>query len=346
MPRKRMIGVLSVLIVSAALLSSCGTRSSDTTADTTAGQNSESITSSSETTTVSDDNAPVDDNPADDLTVADQADTDMTEASVSATSDVAGAEYGDPSTTNGKYKPDKTFAFVEGIRMDMTADEVISVLGEPDKEESAFGMKYLYYGESTLIFGNYTEFMQAFLNGEESQLDAAPVEEARLSIVQIGDNALPCYGGIGIGSTKEEVLDTFCHDLEDHTPEEMKEEHTRYIYGSEHVLNDDELDDVLEGDLHSGSGEPFKLALEATEDGDHILGYYDMDMSGSIYMLSFELDDDERVSTIMASLLDVSIYDEFESNASDDPDDDDLFDNDDDDTSDTDDDDFFDDDDD
>ncbi len=242
---------------------------------------------------------------------------------------------GDEATTNGKIIVTKDFDYIPGVRMGMTADEVTAILGDAELDYDLMGTKMLSYGETVLMFGSLQSFAEGISDAisdeslseeledavesevkavedaeEDAQTettDSAETDDAAsnspigLMMLQIEDNTLQGYNGLKIGSTKEEVLDSFCRDTEDNTPDDMKKDDTVLIYGRDAYDRLDQLEKEGEGEnLEALSGD-YRLAYETKTDGEDVIMYMDCTMSNDlfcIYTLMFSFDEDDTVKSV------------------------------------------------
>lgn len=200
--------------------------------------------------------------------------------------------------TNEKYIPEMDFAFVDGIKLGMSIDEVKAVLGAPDKEEDKGEVKVLTYGKNEFTFSNFTDKKNKF-SGEKAEGN----KKNGLVVAQVNDDKLPCYNGMKVGMTRVEIIDGFCHDTYDNTPSEMRENGIKIIYGIKdfNALNEagDKADDEYVFAYDSIGGE---------EDGcAFVYADYDFKNTGLIYMLIFSYDEgNHNVTDVMATLVDTN----------------------------------------
>ena len=216
--------------------------------------------------------------------------------------DAYGSIMGDPEKTNGKLIPDVTFAFIDGLRIGMTAEEAKASVGEPGKEESGNGVTILTYSDkTTLNFGDITGTMVSLLTPvEEKSEEPVPA----LMVVVAGDDTMPGFNGLKEGSTKDEVLDSFCRDFEDNTPDEIKKDGTTILYGVDDYLKMmsglNETDEGKELDLPDGVS--YRLGMVKEGSNPPSITYTEYRTDG-VYWLLFELDKNDKVSGITVMYL-------------------------------------------
>ena len=294
MDKKILTAVLAVMC-----LASCGkAQNSDTpvttaettvttAAETTAAQ-AEDVKETSETTSV-------------ETTVEVKTEAETTSAAEETTEAVteeAAAEAPSSEKTNGKPVVTKDMSIVEGIDMGMTVDEVKSVLGDPEVDESYDTIHMLTYGEDVFMF---EEMNSTYDDGEK-----------RLMFVILSDDEMKIGNGPHIGATKEEVLDSFCRDLEDNTPEGLKEDNGKLIYGRDafDILDKFENDEINDRDKAEGE---YRLAYEFADEEDKGIAYVDFGVHEklSFYMVMYALDENDVVSGITIMYSDSEEFDDL-----------------------------------
>lgn len=325
--------VLSALMAFTAV--SCGTKNNESTDAPAATEAAVQETTAAETSTETTETSA-------ETTAAPEEETEETEKSKvfvplggskdeeDAETSAASGEMGDAETTNGKYIPDSSFAFVDGLKNGMTVAEAKAVLGEPEAESNEMGITTLMYGENFFIFGDFTDTLTSLVtiddeededddedDEDEAQESENETAEPVLMMMSLSDDSITGYGGLKVGSTKDEVTDAFCRDLEDNTPDELKEDNTTLLYGLdaikalEELEGDDnvDIDELGSGDVNIPEGKLYRLGMITDDDDDNMVAYCEFS-SDKIYMLMFELDDEEKVSTIMTMLIDTSSFSE------------------------------------
>ncbi len=115
-------------------------------------------------------------------------------------------------------------AAVKGVRLGMTQEQVKKILGEPDEINDVTGDGFIYgtcvsytYGGMTLLFFDVNE-------GDDLTLGSIVADTSDVIFV----------GGLHVGSTKEDVLNTFTYE-ENPQPlyfEGDEESYGDYIYGN------------------------------------------------------------------------------------------------------------------
>ncbi len=185
--------------------------------------------------------------------------------------------------TNGKPVITKDTEIFEGIKIGMKADELKAVLGEPENDIDIEDMYAVTYGENTFMF-----------TGEEGQDKVLTMAYAN------GSFAGKLTNGIEFSCSKQDVIDAFCCDLEDNTPDEVKEEGERLLYGRDAYEVLDKLD---KGEKLDVKGE-YNLGFESDDmDG---LAYMSMTADGKymVYVVMYQFDSEGKLDSVSMMLTD------------------------------------------
>lgn len=213
--------------------------------------------------------------------------------------DAPAAEAAAP-TTNGKDVVTRDTMFVEGVKAGMTVDEVKSAIGgEPGMDMEVEGMHILNYGSdeegSSFIF--------------ESKPELFSDDNMRLTMASLQDDSVKWGLGLKKGCSKDDVINAFCCDLEDHTPDEIKADNERILYGIDGFNELDELDKA--GKLSEAKGD-YRFGMLVEGDTKGII-YADMSLQDktSTYFVMYMFNEEGNVDNIMMMYSDVNLLDEL-----------------------------------
>ncbi|MBQ5312411.1 MAG: hypothetical protein ILP19_10310 [Oscillospiraceae bacterium] len=203
--------------------------------------------------------------------------------------------------TNGKEIITKDTMVVEGVKAGMTVDEVKAVLGDTENDMEIEDMHILTYGSED---GGCSFIFQKF---ETLYKD----EEKRLAMISVEDNSVKLVNGITIGTSKDDVINAFCADLEDNTPVDMKQNGEKLIYGKESFDELDKLD--REHKLNEAKGQ-YKFGFAMNEQETNGIAYADIDLQSDAqysYFLMFTFDDENKTDSVMMMMAESNLIDEI-----------------------------------
>ena len=342
----------TIAVIAAVLLCSCGAKAPETAApdvqtDAPAAASEEVITTTAEETTAAETTAAettTEETTAEETTAAkeeateaegsssDEAEEDNDDENTEKASDKSAYDYKSVIPDKNRPRPDKDLEVLKGMSFGTTIDEFKAAMGEPDKEEEESGVITLSYGKNQFSFGNLSDMMKEMvseltssLNDDDTQEDDKQDDkqdndagdEMRLIGFNIKDDSFndKLYGGVGIGSSRVDVLNTFCYDDDMDISDELKQEldsdgTSQILYGM------DEMMEFLEGQL-SGTSEPdgntlFKMrfgteAAAYDESLKATIGYMDCEYgseAGFMFMLSYSYGEDDIISDITCMMMD------------------------------------------
>lgn len=249
-------------------------------------------------------------------------------------SSAAGYDYKSVIPDKNRPRPDKDLEVLKGMSFGTTIDEFKAAMGEPDKEEEESGVITLTYGKNQFSFGNLSDMMREMLSEirtnlndndadkddgdkqDDKQDNDAP-DEMRLLGFNIMDDSFNdrLYGGVGVGSSRLDILNTFCYDDDMDIPDELKQRldsdgRSQILYGMDDMMK------YLEGQM-SGDGERDENALFKMKFGTETAGY-DSSLKGTIgymdceygsdagfmFVLSYSYGEDEMISAVTCMMMD------------------------------------------
>ena len=213
------------------------------------------------------------------------AENNETEAAPETEAAVTEAALAAGEKTNGKAIVTMDTPIIEGVRIGMTPDELKTALGEPEENMEIEDMQYMSYGENVFMF-----------SAEEGQ-------DMGLNIVFVNSTSpAKLANGIEFGCSKQDVIDAFCCDTEDNTPDEMKDSGERLLYGRDAY---DKIDALDKGNLDDLKG-IYDLGIVTTDEEMNGVEYLEFisDDKKAFYVVMFQFDDDDKLTEVSMVMTD------------------------------------------
>ena len=213
------------------------------------------------------------------------AENNETEAAPETEAAVTEAALAAGEKTNGKAIVTMDTPIIEGIRIGMTPDELKTALGEPEENMEIEDMHYMSYGENVFMFSRE--------DGQDMALNIA-----------VANSSCPAKlaNGIEFGCSKQDVIDAFCCDTEDNTPDEMKDSGEKLLYGRDAF---DKIDALDKGNLDDLKG-IYDLGIVTTDNEMNGVEYLEFisDDKKAFYVVMFQFDDDDKLTEVSMVMTD------------------------------------------
>ncbi len=213
------------------------------------------------------------------------AENNETEAAPETEAAVTEAALASGEKTNGKAIVTMDTTIIEGVKIGMKPDELKDALGEPEEDMAIEDMHYMSYGENVFMFSRE--------EGQDMALNIA-----------VANSSCPAKlaNGIEFGCSKQDVIDAFCCDTEDNTPDEMKDSGERLLYGRDAF---DKIDALDKGNLDDLKG-IYDLGIVTTDEEMNGVEYLEFisDDKKAFYVVMFQFDDDDKLTEVSMVMTD------------------------------------------